>query len=159
MVNVQKQKKWNIPAALWKRVIAYFIDVLLINIIIVYPFRNLLSIDENASFTEIYNHLLASPSAVYNLFLVSLSIMALMVLYWGIFEYRFSQSIGKMLMRISVISVNGNKLGFWQAMFRNLSKISSLLLGIEVIYMLYKKSSQRYLELVSGTEVIEGSAK
>lgn len=160
MANISRLRRTysNVPAALWKRAVAYIIDILIINLIIIYPFRNLLNLGEDAKFTEVYSHLAASPPLMYNILFVFLSIIILTILYWAVFEYKFSQTVGKMIMRISVISIGGGKLSFNSAVVRNLSKISTFLLGLEVIFMLYKKTNQRYLETVSRTEVIEGES-
>ena len=145
----------QMPASLWKRASAYLIDVFIINFVVIFPFKEMIRIDSGASFRETYTYLSSAPELSYKLFLVFVAIGALTILYWAVFEYRLKQSIGKMLMHISVKSVNGN-LSFRYAVIRNLSKVSSLLLAFDVIYMLYKKSNRRYLEVVSKTEVVEG---
>ena len=145
----------QMPASLWKRAAAYLIDVFIINFVVIFPFKEMIRIDSGASFRETYTYLSSAPELSYKLFLVFVAIGALTILYWAVFEYRLKQSIGKMFMHISVKSVNGN-LSFRYAVIRNLSKVSSLLLAFDVIYMLYKKSNRRYLEVVSKTEVVEG---
>lgn len=143
------------PAALWKRVIAYLIDVLIVNFVIIFPFRKMTQLNSGSSFSDTYSYLSSAPGLSYKLFLVFLAIGVLTILYWAVFEYRLMQSIGKMVMHISVRSVSG-KLSFRSAIIRNISKVSSPFLALDVIYMLYKRSNQRYFEVVSGTEVVEG---
>lgn len=143
------------PAALWKRVVAYLIDALIVNFIVVFPFRERIRLDSVSSFSETYNYLSSAPGLSYKLFLVFLAIGTLTILYWAVFEYRLKQSVGKMAMNLSVRHVTGN-MSFRSAVVRNLSKVSTLILALDVAYMIYKKSNRRYLEIISNTEVVEG---
>jgi len=146
--------RFNMPASLLKRTFAYLIDVIVVNFVIMWPFKEIINIKTD-NFSETYNILASTPGLTYKLFLSFLVIGTLSILYWAVFEYRIKQSIGKMIMNISVKPLSG-ELSFRAAVLRNLSKISSLLLAFDVAYMLYKKTNQRYLEELSNTEVIEG---
>lgn len=154
MVRLNLPIRLNNAAALWKRAVAYFIDVLVVNLIIVLPFRKLLEFP-SGSFSEVYSYLSSYPEITYSLFFVLLSVSLLMVLYWAVFEYKLSQTIGKMAMNISVKSVSG-KMSFRSAFVRSISKMSSFLLFLDFLYLVYKKSNQRYLEVLSNTEVVDG---
>lgn len=143
------------PASLLKRALAYFIDVIAVNFVVMWSFKEIISINTTGNFSETYNYLASTPGLTYKLLLVFLAIGTLTILYWAVFEYRLRQSIGKMIMNISVKPLSG-ELSFRAAVLRNISKISSLLLALDVVYMLYKKTNQRYLEELSDTEVVEG---
>lgn len=142
------------PASLLKRTFAYLIDVIIVNFVIMWPFKEIIDIKID-NFSETYNILSSTPGLTYKLFMAFLVVGALSILYWAVFEYRLKQSIGKMAMNISVKPLSG-ELSFRAAVLRNLSKISSLLLVLDVVYMIYKKTNQRYLEELSNTEVIDG---
>ena len=84
-----------------------------------------------------------------------LSLMGLF--YWTMLEYYFKQSIGKMLMRISVVSLT-RELKLWQVLVRNITKALSvtslsILFLIDIIYMLFNANRQRLSEVISKTEV------
>ena len=81
------------------------------------------------------------------------AVSILTVLYWSVFEYNLKQSPGKMLLKIYVNPTDKN-LTFSHAVVRNLSKMSGLLLLIDCLYMVIKKTNQRYLETVAKTEVL-----
>ena len=147
----------NMPASLWKRTLAYIIDVFIVNFVVAFPFKNMIQLDSVTTFSDTYHYLSSAPELTQKLFFVFLAIGTLTVLYWAVFEYRLKQSIGKMIMNISVKSTKGD-LTFRATILRNLSKVSSLTLAFDVFYLLYKKTNQRYLEKLSGTEVIEGAS-
>lgn len=149
--GVPKFKLKEFPAALWKRAVAYLIDSVIIGLLIALPFQNILKGFEDKPFTFFFTNIDVSMQ----MFFVTLVSALILMAYWTIFEFRFQQSIGKMLLNIKVHSLKGS-LTVRQAFLRNLSKISTLLLLLDVIYLLVKKGHQRYLEIISNTEVTEG---
>ncbi len=141
-----KLKKIVAPVKLWKRVAAYFIDVIIVNLIIVYPFKDFFgNFEEDLFFKEFSSEILMA-------FLI---ISLLTILYWAVLEYFLKQSVGKSLMNIYVRSTE-NELNFWPCVLRNLSKVSTLLLLIDSLGIIFKKDYQRFLERLSKTEVVDG---
>ena len=138
----------NDVAPLWKRVVAYIIDILIINSIVVLPFRDSLNeiYKEGALFNVNFND-------IKSVLLMSVIIAILSLIYWVILEYKIQQTIGKHIMNIHVISMT-KKMDFSQVIIRNVTKISLPLLILDVLYMLNNKS-QRYTERLSNTKVIE----
>ena len=47
------------------------------------------------------------------------------------------------------------KIMFWQALLRNVTKISTMFLLLDIAYMLVSKTNQRYFERLSYTTVVE----
>lgn len=142
-----KLKKIVAPVKLWKRVVAYIIDIIIVNIIIVYPFMNFLGNFENDSFLREFSYEILSV-----FFIISI----LIILYWAFLEYFLRQSVGKALMNIHIRSTEKQELKFWQCFVRNLSKISTLLLLIDSLGIIFKGDYQRFLEKLSKTEVVDG---
>lgn len=123
---------------LWRRIFAYILDVIIISFAVVYPFKKYLVVE---SINDI------SVNVVLSYFLVAL----LTILYFSVFEFYFSQTIGKLFFGIMVKSkIKLRKLGFKQCFFRNISKVSSILYILDLIYLLRNKK-QRYLEVKSKT--------
>ena len=133
---------------LWKRIIAYLFDNILISIIIVSP---LMITDMEESFAGFVNLLMNT-----DFWLASLFIVILTLFYWSFLEWMFGQSIGKILMKLKVESINGKELSASQAIIRNFSKVSSIILFFDVLYMLLSKGNQRFFEKLSHTIVVEG---
>ena len=124
---------------------AYFLDGLIVSFVIGLPLVG--SLDGNfESIKEIGFDITT---------LIRTSIVGILtVLYWGVFEYKLKQSPGKMLLKIYVSPTDKN-LTFSHAVIRNLSKLSGLLLLIDCLYMVFKKTNQRYLETIANTEVLK----
>lgn len=80
----------------------------------------------------------------------------ILFLYSALFEYRWGATIGKMVMGLKVVSIEG-KLELPNAMIRNITKIYVLLLLIEFIVTLVVETTdahQRYLDKLAKTTVV-----
>ena len=140
-----KIKKSVVFVKLWKRVVAYFIDIVILNLVVVYPFKGFFgNFEEDVSLNEFSIEIV----------MVFLIISAMTVAYWSILEYFLKQSVGKSLLNIYVRSTE-KELNFWQCVLRNLSKVSILVLFIDCLRIIFKKEHQRYLEKLSKTEVFD----
>jgi uncharacterized RDD family membrane protein YckC len=128
--------------SLAKRFFAFLIDIIIINLVVVYPFNSL--INTKTILTDI--------SINFNTVLVLLVIALLTVIYFAVFEFYFEQTIGKLIFNLKVISRTG-KLGFMQTFNRNISKISLIILILDCLY-LFKKTGQRYLDRLTNTRVV-----
>ncbi len=142
-------------AAFWRRVIAYVIDVMVISFIVVGPFSNkLVTSVEGESVAELFVNVQSTLTG--EAFVVGLVVALLTLLYWTFLEWKFNQSVGKMLLRIEVFP---KKITFNQAMLRNVTKLSSIVLVLDVIYMFATKGNQRFFEKLSRTMVINEKVK
>ena len=159
-LNLPKGRTFIGPALLWKRIAAFFIDVTIINLFILFPFRGLFRniIPKDYSFSEAYN--LLSTSIDYTKFISSVSfvMLILVILYFLMMERKMQQTIGKMLMKIYVVSDN-DSLKTWQLLARNLVFIPIfpfvLLWVLDPLFMFFTKTSQRLTEVLSKTKVVE----
>ncbi len=148
------------PALLWKRLAAFFIDIIIINLVILFPFRNLFQniVPKEYSFSEAYR--LLGSSASYSSLITSVSFVmsVLVVFYFFLLEKRMGQTIGKMLMRIHVVSDDSN-LKAWQMLVRNIVFIPVfpfiLLWLLDPLFMFFTKTNQRLTEILSRTRVVE----
>lgn len=158
-LKLPKQKTFTGPAFVWKRVLAFLIDLLIINFIILFPFRKLFQkiIPTTVSFKETFN--LVNTSEL-NTLIITISIFAaiLMILYFTILEGKLGQSIGKILTNIYVVS-ELKELKLWQLLVRNLFLIPFfpfILLWIaDPLFMFFTKDKKRLSEILSKTKVIE----
>jgi uncharacterized RDD family membrane protein YckC len=159
-LNLPKEKTFTGPATVWKRAAAFVVDLLIINLVILFPFRKLFQkiIPETASFTETYN--LISQNSGFGTAIAFLTTMVafLAILYFYILEKKLHQSIGKILFNIYVVSDN-KKLKSWQLLARNLFLIPVfpfiLLWILDPIFLFFTKNSQRLSEILSKTKVME----
>lgn len=143
VIKITKGEK----ATFFRRFAAYFLDTIIIGLVITLPFGYAYG-SGMESFEALNN-----AGFSFQTFLLSMFIAALTILYWAILEYKLRQSIGKMIVGIYVKSTTKN-FTFWQALLRNLTKVSSLLLVLDCLYMFFMKTNQRFMETLAETEVL-----
>jgi uncharacterized RDD family membrane protein YckC len=145
---------WGLKVPLWKRVFAYIIDILIISLVLA-PLSSFSTVADLTDTSSWSDTAMFSAVATYGpqFIIFSIIVAVLTLLYWALLEYYTKQSIGKMLFKIQVKS-KGKQLRLNQCLIRNVSKISSLLLLIDVIYMLVKKKNQRFFDKLANTEVV-----
>ena len=146
----KKVKKEEIKkASIIKRVLAYIIDSLIITLVVSYPFNNYLkSMNITLKFTDLFTTKLTS-----DLYIIFFTIALLSLIYFVALEYYLKQTIGKIIMRIKIISLN-KELKISQVIIRNISKVVDILLFIDVIYMLLSPEKERLFGKLSKTQVI-----
>lgn len=149
----------EVQAPFWKRLLAYVIDAVITNIVVIWPFQGTIKqVSGDLEFNNIvgaYKYINTSESirsSLPALTILFVIIAVLTVAYWAILEYKTRQSIGKMLLKIYVKS-DEKELTMKQCIARNISKISGLLLIIDSVGII--SNNQRFLERASKTRVIE----
>jgi len=154
-------------ASLIKRLLAFIGDLLIINLIILEPFRKII-IDSipQGDFFEVFKLLSENDIVLGKLYASSIFIGVIALLYFSVMEWKLGQTIGKMLFGIYVVPVSeestikeNNKISFLQSIVRNMYLIPLfpffILIIIDPIYMFFNKTNQRLSEKMSGTFVVE----
>ena len=159
-LNLPKQRTFIGPALFWKRSLAFLADLLLINLVIFFPFRRIIQklLPAPTSYSETYNYLISNATYTKTLTLVSITMSLLAILYFALMEYKLQQTPGKMLFNISVVS-DIKKLSFWQCLVRSLLIIPIfpfiLLWVIDPLFIIFTKTNQRLSEILSKTKTVE----
>ena len=159
-LNLPKERTFIGPALIWKRIAAFFIDIMIINLVVLFPFRKLFQniIPKDYSFSDAYR--LLSSSTNYTGFITSVSFVmsVLVILYFLMLERKTGQSIGKMMMKVYVVS-DSSSLSAWQVLARNIVFIPVfpfvLLWALDPLFMFFTKTNQRLTEILSRTRVVE----
>jgi hypothetical protein len=144
-----------IHASLWRRVIAYIIDILLVATVVTYPLQSMFDDIPQQSFTSLFSYLQNHSDLAFRMAGVFLAIALLSIFYWTILEYTLHQSVGKLLLNISVVSTT-KQFTFFQCFVRNIPKFSNILLILDCSFMFFKGGNQRFFETLSNTEVVQG---
>ena len=139
----------EVPASLWKRLLAYILDVLIINLIVIIPFSPALKNLEK----DIPNLLFNQNNK--ELIMISTIITILTLFYFIALEFKTRQTIGKMALGIHVSNIERKELTITQIIMRNLTKPFTLILIVDTVYMFFKKTNQRLFEVFSRTQVVE----
>lgn len=151
----------SVPALLWKRIAAFIIDLLILDLTVLSPFKNVLlramPVTDFTSFSAMLDSSAKlSGSLVFTL--ISMSIVA--ILYFALCESILGQTIGKMLFRLRVSGVTAPA-GFWRCFIRSLFLLPIfpfvMFWFIDPLYMFFTRSSQRLLERWSNTATIESA--
>jgi uncharacterized RDD family membrane protein YckC len=159
-LKLGKGKAFIAQASVLKRIAAFIIDLLIINLIILFPFKRIFNniVPDTGSISETVDFL--SSNTAYNMFitLLMLLIAVLAILYFVILEKRLQQSPGKMLFNLYVKSKTKD-LKYWQLFVRSMFLIPVfpfvLLWIIDPVVMLFTKENQRLSEILSRTKVVE----
>ncbi len=149
-MDIKRLLRKELPAPLWKRIVAYFIDGVVLSIIL----SPLQPTDITyTSFSAFATHLTSSAFTLQ--FVVALVLVSLFsLLYWTLLEYRFHQTLGKYFMHLFVHS-EGKTLTLSQCLLRNVAKLNAFLLLIDTLYIFFSHQPQRYSETLAKTEVIQ----
>jgi len=159
-LKLPKERSFTGPALVWKRLLAFVADLLIINLAIFFPFKRILqdSMPEFDSYSEAYNFLASNQSYTTTLTIVSLVMSLFAVLYFVWMEYKLGQTPGKMLFNISVIS-DVKKFSLWQLIVRSLFIIPVfpfvLLWIIDPLFVFFTKTNQRLSEILSKTRTVQ----
>ena len=158
-LSIPKERTFAGPALLWKRIAAFFIDIFIVTLVLSFSFRGLLkdALPKDYSFSQIFQ--MGSSGDFYtNFFPIYFTMSILTLLYFYILEKKMSQTIGKKLMDIYIVSDTGS-MKRWQALVRNLMFIPifpfDLLFIADPILMIFTKTNQRLSERLSKTRVME----
>lgn len=159
-----KPKTFTAPASIWKRVLAFIIDLLVLDLIVIAPFRSLiektLSLGEGATYSELMQYIAANPEVTAKFTSVMVIITVIALLYFTILETKIRQTLGKALMGIYLISETEDKqITFWRCLLSNLTFIPFfpfiILWVVDPFYMLTSQKSQRFMEKFSKIVVVE----
>ena len=155
-----KRKTFLAQASVLKRIIAFIIDILIIYLIILFPFRRIIDkiVPETGSFSKTFDFLSSNPGANTSITIIMFAVAFLTILYFMILEKKLGQSVGKMLFNLYVQG-QGKDLKNWQLFVRSVFLIPMfpfvLLWVIDPIVMLFTKENQRLSEILSKTKVVE----
>ena len=135
-------------ASNWRRFASFMVDGIILSTIITKPLSDLIGEPSVENFTDLF--LLDWGNIVLVTFLVSV----INFLYWVSLEYKLQQTLGGLIFNISAKSEKG-KLTLTQTVLRNITKLSTALLIIDSIGILFSKNKQRFTERLTKTITLE----
>jgi len=142
-----------------KRILAFIADLLVINLVVLYPFRRLIeNLIPSGPLSDSYNYLMAHPGIVSAIYSIMIMVAILAVLYFSLMEYHLGQTVGKIIFNLRVVPLK-NKLGYWQCLLRTLFAIPFfpfyILWIADPAFALFNKDQQRLMEWVSKTKTVQ----
>lgn len=160
-LNLPKKRVITAPASLIKRFVGYFIDLFIVNIVIISPFRSIFNhlIPSSLGVAEVQIYLQSNADARQIIISMAILIGILIVTYFTYFEYKLQQTPGKMIMKNFIVPEKGKTLTIWNYLISNLTFIPFfpffLLWIIDPIHMFFSKKNQRFMEKISNIVVME----
>lgn len=137
-------------ASFWRRFFAYLLDSIVLLFVLlaplVQPFKKNLS---GLSFSEMLAQIYSSHYII-----LTFVIVLFVLLYWSILECWFGQTLGKMIFGIVVEGSKRKPVSYLQCFIRNVTKLSSVLLFFDTLYMFITHKKRRYFEILSDTQVV-----
>lgn len=156
-----QERKVQGPALFYKKFLAFLLDLIILEVIVVAPFKSLIeSILPISSWSATLSYINSNSAALSSLSFVIFIIGLLGLLYFAVLEYKIGQTFGMMAMNIFVKPTEKKKeLKFWHCMARNLFMLPIfpfiLLWVVEPIYLFFSKSNQRFTESLTNTALYE----
>ena len=159
----KKSRTFVINPPAWKRILAFFIDFLILDFIVLVSFKGMFKkyMPQDYNFSEMYALLQSNSKTVKSLVTLGLFASLLCGLYFIFLERKMQQSVGKRFMKLYVVDNQniGNAPTLWQHIVRNLYSLPIfpliLLWILDPLFMLFRKDTQRLSEILSKTKVIE----
>ncbi len=159
-LKLPKEGTFTGPALVWKRLLAFLADLLIINLVLFFPFKRILqkAIPEFGDYSEAYNYLAANQGYTATLTVVSFVMALLALTYFASMEYKIRQTPGKILFNIRVMS-DVKEGAIWQFVVRNMFIIPIfpfvLLWIIDPLFLFFTKTNQRLSEILSKTKTVQ----
>lgn len=135
-------------ASNWKRFASFLVDSLILSTIITKPLSNLV---EETSIENLRDLLSIDLG---NIVLVASLVSIINFLYWVSLEYKIQQTLGGLIFGISARAEKG-KLTLPQTILRNITKLSTALLILDVIGIAFSKKKQRFTERLTNTITLQ----
>ncbi|MBI2651770.1 RDD family protein [Candidatus Woesearchaeota archaeon] len=158
-IALDRKKTLKLKPSAFKRAFAFLADFLIINWIVLWPFKGVLDelLPKAQSFSETLDILGATENAA-AISIVMIAASFLSILYFVILEKKLAQTPGKMFFNLYVESQNKD-LKYWQLFIRSIFLIPIfpfvLLWIVDPIFMFFSKDRQRLSEILSKTKVME----
>ncbi|MDD2654954.1 MAG: RDD family protein [Candidatus Omnitrophica bacterium] len=152
--KIPKNKAEKSIAPVWKRFVAFVIDMIIFSVFINEPFFSLYLSRSGIMSSEItLSYVMLNPQMDGILTTASVISSLLLLVYFSVLEIMFSATVGKYLLRISVEDGKGKSPSILQALLRNLPKVLIPVLVIDCLGM-FSATRQRIADMIAGTYVV-----
>lgn len=167
-LNLPEKRSFIGPAHMWKRILAFVADLIILDFFIFGMFNNIFTdLVGVQDFSQAYALLSSNPGLTEAFLSVFLFMLLFGMAYFVLIEYLTGQTPGKMLMNIHVVSekmISPKKIeltspNLGQCIIRSflfIPALPSLILWIfDPLFLIITKKNQRLTEWLSRTKVVE----
>lgn len=154
-----KSKKAVVPSSVLRRILAFIIDMLILDFIIFTPFSAVIrKMIPNMDFALVSSALQSNRETANLIFLILTFVSFFSLLYFALLEYKLGATIGKKILGLEVVPDKGS-MRFWQTIVRTLFIFPVfpfiLFWIIDPLYLAMSGTNQRLLERFSMTRTIQ----
>ena len=145
----------EVPCTFFKRCLAFLIDMLILDLVAFAPLTGIF--EKLVPTSPTMAGLESNIDLVNSLFWLFLYVSIVIIIYFSMLEFKFGQTLGKMVVGIHIKSTDNIPLTFGRVIFSNLLFLPIfpfvLLWIIEPIYLLF--TNQRLLEKFSKIQLVQ----
>ncbi len=155
-LKLPKSRIVETNCSLIKRFLAFVLDLMILDFVVFFPMKKVLSslIPQNMALSSSSIILGNNPDLFNKILIIMVYLSLVAVIYFSVLEYKFQQTIGKMILKIYIKS---NKLSFWKFVLSNLTLIPVfpfiILWVVDPLYLFFK--GQRFMEQISNITLVE----
>ena len=157
-VGVPGLKTFEGPAQLWRRVAAFVVDLLVIDLFFVSSFRGFFEGVVPAGFSASMTFFEANLDLARSLSVVVGLIAFLVLLYFSVLQFRVGQTLGQYFFGVYVKS-EGKVLSFWQCVLSNLTFVPFfpffILWVVDPLHMFFSVNGQRLMQRFAKVVVVQ----
>jgi len=157
-LNLPKAASFSGPAAIWKRAVAFIVDLVILDIVFGFVLKSKIVTVPPTEFMNVISFYENNPQILYTNTLVMLVYGILILAYFSILEYKIGQTIGKIFMSITV-KPDKKTQGYFSYIVRSMYFIFIfpffLMWAIDPIYLIFNKENRRLTEVLSKTRTVE----
>lgn len=171
-LNLPEKRVFYGPAVLWKRVLAFIIDICILDIFVLSLLEGTVRkiLGESSDYNAVIETLQRNPEYMQALTIIFALIVMLTLAYFVLLQYAAGQTVGAILLNIYVVQTGVveeksrekeyERAGFLQCILRNsflIPVIPFILFWVaDPLYYFFAKKNQRLSEYLSRTKVVEG---
>ncbi len=158
-ITAEKGRFMQVNAPIFRRILAFIVDLIIINLFIVSPYRSLFEkILPTESFMETFDLLQKMEGNLGSIYIIIMLVIISILCYFIILEKILGQTLGKRLMDIYVVDIEGRKLSIWQLFARSMFLIPvlpfMLLWIVDPVFTLFNKDNQRFMEYLTKSKTV-----
>jgi uncharacterized RDD family membrane protein YckC len=146
------------PASIPKRIFAFIIDILILDLFVLFPFDRLVrKIIPAGTFSQQQIYIQSNPLIISKLYSVLIMMSLITVFYFTYLQYKIQQTPGQILFGIYIVPET--KLSYWNYLLSNITflaaKIFIILWAVDFFYMLTSPKNQRFMQKLNHITVIQ----
>lgn len=159
----KRGKSFIAPASIFKRIIAFVIDILILDLIVLAPFDFLFQkMMPTGSISQQISYIQNNPGLLNSFYPIMIFMSIIIVFYFTYLDYKIKQTPGKMLLGLYIIPEKKNRT-FWNYLLSNITFVVARLFIIvwiiDFFYMISSPKNQRLTQKLNKILIVQDYPK